>query len=230
MQIGADRSARLLDRNTGQVLRSWPEVADRYDLVAARDDRLYVVDNTGSRYRLLAYDLTRTAEPTVLHTAADPDRRAEALVACGQHRACLLEATSGDREATEVVLAGEGVETRRQAAAGATELFGVGGHLVVRREYPQPASTLLGPKAEPVLRDRDGVAVRLDAGNVLLFADPLSSAEGNRSLAGLAVGAPRPHELGEARDIRSETCSWNTSALLCGAAEDFVLYRFTPRT
>ena len=189
-----------------------------------------MVDDTGSRYRLLAYDLTRTAEPTVLHTAVDSGRRAEALVACGKHRACLLEATSGDREANEVVLAGEGVETQRQAAAGAKELIAVGEHLVVRRQYPQPASTLLGATGQPVLRDRDGVAVRLDAGNVLLFADPLSSAEGNRSLAGLALGEPRPHELGEARDIRSETCSWNTSVLLCGAAEDFVLYRFTPRT
>ncbi|WP_320069302.1 Hsp70 family protein [Micromonospora sp. RTGN7] len=229
VQIGADRSARLLDVEKGTVLRTWTGVADRDDLVAARDDRLYVVDDAGGRYRLLAYDLTRVAEPTVLHSAPDDARRAEALVACGEHRACLLETLSGDAEKTEVVAVAEGAKPGRWAAPGAKELVAVGEHLVVRRDYPEATSTLFGPEGKAVLRDRDGVAVRLDAGNMLVFADPLSSSEANRSVAGMAVGASRPEELGAVKDVRTQSCSWNTSVLLCGAAKDFVLYRFAPQ-
>ena len=88
-----------------------------------------------------------------------------------------------------------------------------------------------------MLRDRGGVAVRLDAGNLLLFADPPSSAEDNRSIAGMPVNSGDVTEMGELKDVRSETCSWNTSVIACGAGKDdggggaeprygFVLYRF----
>ncbi|WP_431977637.1 Hsp70 family protein [Micromonospora haikouensis] len=229
VQIGADRSARLIDLVEGTVLRSWPAVADLDDPMVARDDRLYVVDDAGvGGYRLLGYDLTRVAEPTVLHSAADDGRRVAALVACGKHRACLLEAPAGDADRAEVVAVAEGEKARRRATPGARELVPVGAHLIVRRQYPEATSTLFDPAGRAVLRDRRGVAVRLDAGNVLVFADPLSGSEGNRSVAGLAVGGTGPVELGLAEDVRSESCSWNTSVLLCGAATDFVLYRFAP--
>ncbi|SCE94568.1 PQQ-like domain-containing protein [Micromonospora haikouensis] len=229
VQIGADRSARLIDLVEGTVLRSWPAVADLDDPMVARDDRLYVVDDAGAGgYRLLGYDLTRVAEPTVLHSAADDGRRVAALVACGKHRACLLEAPAGDADRAEVVAVAEGEKARRWATPGARELVPVGAHLIVRRQFPEATSTLFDPAGRAVLRDRSGVAVRLDAGNVLVFADPLSGGEANRSVAGLAVGGTGPVELGLAEDVRSESCSWNTSVLLCGAAKDFVLYRFAP--
>ncbi|MGY3520434.1 Hsp70 family protein [Micromonospora sp. PTRAS2] len=229
VQIGADRSARLIDLVEGTVLRSWPAVADLDDPMVARDDRLYVVDDAGAGgYRLLGYDLTRVAEPTVLHSAADDGRRVAALVACGKHRACLLEAPAGDADRAEVVAVAEGEEARRWATPGARELVPVGAHLIVRRQFPEATSTLFDPAGRAVLRDRSGVAVRLDAGNVLVFADPLSGGEADRSVAGLAVGGTGPVELGLAEDVRSESCSWNTSVLLCGAAKDFVLYRFAP--
>ncbi|WP_432955196.1 Hsp70 family protein [Micromonospora haikouensis] len=229
VQIGADRSARLIDLVEGTVLRSWPAVADLDDPMVARDDRLYVVDDAGvGGYRLLGYDLTRVAEPTVLHSAADDGRRVAALVACGKHRACLLEAPAGDADRAEVVAVAEGAKARRWATPGARELVPVGAHLIVRRQYPEATSTLFDPAGRAVLRDRSGVAVRLDAGNVLVFADPLGGGEADRSLAGLAVGGTGPVELGLAEDVRSESCSWNTSVLLCGAAADFVLYRFAP--
>ncbi|MEU8186986.1 PQQ-binding-like beta-propeller repeat protein, partial [Micromonospora carbonacea] len=229
VQIGADRSARLLDLAEGTVLRSWPAVADLDDQMVARDDRLYVVDDAGvGGYRLLGYDLTRVAEPTVLHSAADDGRRVAALVACGKHRACLLEAPAGDADRAEVVAVAEGERAKRWATPGARELVPVGAHLIVRRQFPEATSTLFDPAGRAVLRDRGGVAVRLDAGNVLIFADPLSGGEADRSLAGLAVDGTGPVELGLAEDVRSESCSWNTSVLLCGAAKDFVLYRFAP--
>ncbi|MFI6160681.1 Hsp70 family protein [Micromonospora haikouensis] len=229
VQIGADRSARLIDLVEGTVLRNWPAVADLDDPMVARDDRLYVVDDAGAGgYRLLGYDLTRVAEPTVLHSAADDGRRVAALVACGKHRACLLEAPAGDADRAEVVAVAEGEKARRWATPGARELVPVGAHLIVRRQFPEATSTLFDPAGRAVLRDRSGVAVRLDAGNVLVFADPLSGGEADRSVAGLAVGGTGPVELGLAEDVRSESCSWNTSVLLCGAAKDFVLYRFAP--
>ncbi|MFC5945451.1 PQQ-binding-like beta-propeller repeat protein [Micromonospora harpali] len=229
VQIGADRSARLIDLVEGTVLRSWPAVADLDDPMVARDDRLYVVDDAGAGgYRLLGYDLTRVAEPTVLHSAADDGRRVAALVACGKHRACLLEHPAGDADRAEVVAVAEGEKARRWATPGARELVPVGAHLIVRRQFPEATSTLFDPAGRAVLRDRGGVAVRLDAGNVLVFADPLGGGEADRSLAGLAVGGTGPVELGLAEDVRSESCSWNTSVLLCGAATDFVLYRFAP--
>ncbi|WFE57597.1 Hsp70 family protein [Micromonospora sp. WMMD712] len=229
VQVGADRSARLIDLAEGTVLRSWPAVADLDDQMVARDDRLYVVDDAGvGGYRLLGYDLTRVAEPTVLHSAADDGRRVAALVACGKHRACLLEAPAGDADRAEVVAVAEGERAKRWATPGARELVPVGAHLIVRRQFPEATSTLFDPAGRAVLRDRGGVAVRLDAGNVLIFADPLSGGEADRSLAGLAVDGTGPVELGLAEDVRSESCSWNTSVLLCGAAKDFVLYRFAP--
>ncbi|MER5703567.1 Hsp70 family protein [Micromonospora sp. NPDC002296] len=229
VQIGADRSARLIDLDTGSVLRTWSGVADRDDLLVARDDRLYVVDDsTVGRYRLLGYDLTRVAQPTILHSATEDGRRAEALVACGEHRACVLEVPSGDADRAEVVAATEGAGLRRWATPGAKDLVPVGEHLIVRRQYPESTSTLFDPEGKAVLRDRDGVAVRLDAGNILVFADRLSGSESDPSVAGMAVGSPDPAELGRAKDVRGESCSWNTSVLLCGAAKDFVLYRFAP--
>ncbi|MFI1193606.1 Hsp70 family protein [Micromonospora sp. NPDC020750] len=228
VQIGADRSVRLIDLDKGSVLRSWTGVADWDDLVVAHEDRLYVVDDSGAgRYRLLGYDLTRVTEPTILHSS-DEGQRAKALVACGEHRACLLETPSGDADRSEVVAATEGAGTRRWAAPRAEELVPVGEHLIVRRQYPESTSTILDPKGKAVLRDRDGTAVRLDAGNALIFADPLSASEGNRSVAAMSVGAESPAELGEAKDIRSASCSWDTSVLLCGADKEFVLYRFAP--
>ncbi|WP_405099847.1 Hsp70 family protein [Micromonospora sp. NBC_01412] len=228
VQIGADRSVRLIDLDSGTLLRNWTGVADWDDLVVAHEDRLYVVDDSGAgRYRLLGYDLTRVTEPTILHSS-DEGRRAEALVACGEHRACLLETPSGDADRSEVVAATEGAGTRQWATPGAKELVPVGEHLIVRRQYPESTSTIFDPKGKAVLRDRDGTAVRLNAGNVLIFADPLSASEGDRSVAAMPVGVADPTELGEAKDIRSASCSWDTSVLLCGADKDFVLYRFAP--
>lgn len=227
--LGADRSARLLDVTSGEVTRTWQGVADVDDLVAARDDRLYVVDDAGGRYRLLGYDLTRAAEPTVLRTVPD-GRRPTALVVCGEHRACLLEAPRGDANRTEVVVVSEGDQARHWAAPKAETLVPVGEHLLVGRAYPESTSTLFDPQGRTVLADRPGVAVRLDAGNLLIFADPLTSGEADRSVAGLALAASAVDELGQLIDVRGESCSWNTSVILCGAEKDFVLYRFAARS
>ncbi|MEU7750684.1 Hsp70 family protein [Micromonospora sp. NPDC049171] len=226
VQVGADRSVRLLDMTSGRVLRQWGSVADLDDLVVAHEDRLYVVANEGG-YQLLAYDLGSDAEPVVLYRSGNDEQRAKALVACGERRACLLQVPNNDVQRTEVVAATEGERTAHWPAPGVTDLVPVGEQVLAQREYPEPTVTLFDAAGKPVLRDRGGVAVRLDEGNLLVFAKAPGTVADNRVLAGVWTESGEVDELGELKDVRSASCSWNTHVIACGADEDFVLYRFT---
>ncbi|WFE94349.1 Hsp70 family protein [Micromonospora sp. WMMD987] len=223
VQVGADRSVRVLDMNSGKVLRRRDGVADVSDRMVAHADRLYLVEEDRG-YKLLGYDLGSLAEPTVLHSAGD-QRRVTGLVACGEHRACLLEVPDGDTERTEVVAATEGKDSRRWPAAGGRDLVPVGEHLLVRRDSPKATVSLFDPAGKAVLADRKGTAVRVDAGNLLVFAETPSSYEDDRSIAGVSTSGELT-EMGQLQGVRSESCSWNTSTIVCGAERDFVLYRF----
>ncbi|MBQ1071565.1 Hsp70 family protein [Micromonospora sp. C31] len=235
VQVGADRSVRLIDMGSGRVVRARAGVADHDDLVVAHEDRLYVArDDAG--FQLLAYDLTSDAQPKVLYTAEDDRRRPKSLVPCGERRACLLEVAGGADDTAEVVAATE-EKWIRWKAPKATVLVPLGEHLLARRTSPKSAGTLFDPDGRAVLSERGGVAVRLDAGNLLLLADPPSSIEDDRSVAGMSVGSGEVDELGQLEDVRSDTCSWNTSVIACGAGRQsgdagarspygFVLYRF----
>ncbi|MEV4546239.1 Hsp70 family protein [Micromonospora echinaurantiaca] len=223
VQVGADRSVRLIDTDTRTVIRTRAGAADLDDLVMAHGDRLYVADDE-SRYQLLAYDLTSDAKPELLYTAGD-GRRPEALVPCGERRVCLLEVAGGDAKTTEVVAVTE-ERAERWPAPEATVLVPLGEHVLARRTSPESASTLFAPDGRAVLTDRDGVAVRIDAGNLLVFADRLSSVSDDRSVAGVPVSSGKVVELGQLKDVRSDTCSWNTTVVVCGADKDYVLYRF----
>ncbi|MEU5903463.1 Hsp70 family protein [Micromonospora sp. NPDC047467] len=227
VQIGADRSARLLDMASGAVLREWGNVADLDDLVVAHEDRLFVAANEGG-FQLLAYDLGSDAAPVVLYRAGNDQHRPKGLVACGERRACLMQTQSSDAERTEVVAAAEGETPVRWSAPGTTGLVPLGEHVLTQREYPKPTVTLFDAAGKPLaLRDRPGVAARLDAGNLLVFAEAPSMVADNRSVAGVWAGSGEFDELGELRDVRSASCSWNTRVIACGADKDFVLYRFT---
>ncbi|WP_262287469.1 Hsp70 family protein [Micromonospora sp. MA102] len=223
VQVSADKSVRLIDLASGGEVRRWKAVAEPDDLVAAHEDRLYVAGDDG---RLLAYDLGKQAQPSVLHTAEDDDRRAKALAPCGEHRACLLEVTGSDDQTAVVVAAQEGQGAKRWAAPGMTQLVPVGERVLARRTYPEPAATLFAADGTRVLDDEEGVAVRVDAGNLLLFADALGSSVDDRSVAGVGAGSGKLAQLGELRDVRGDSCSWNTEVIACGSEKDFVLHRF----
>ncbi|MEU8373869.1 Hsp70 family protein [Micromonospora sp. NPDC048894] len=223
VQVGADRSVRVLDMDSGEVLRRRDGVADVSDRMVAYGDRFYVVEEDQG-YKLLGYDLGSFAEPTVLYSAGQ-QRRVTGLVACGEHRACLLEVPEGDAERTEVVAATEGKGSRRWATPGGADLVPVGGHLLVRRQSPKTTVSLYDPAGKAVLTDRQGTAARVDAGNLLLFAETPSSVEDDRSLAGVSKAGDLT-EMGQLQGVRSESCAWNTSVIVCGAERDFVLYRF----
>ncbi|MCG5468120.1 Hsp70 family protein [Micromonospora sp. LAH09] len=225
IQIGADRSVRLLDMASGTVLRRWGSVADLDDLVVAHEDRLYVAGNDGG-YQLLSYDLGSDAAPVVLHRAGNDDYRPKGLVACGERRACLLQVPNNDVARTEVVAATEGEPAIHWSAPGVTDLVPLGEQVLAQREYPEPTVTLFDAAGKPVLRNRGGVAVRLDEGNLLVFAKAPSVVTDNRVLAGFWAESGEVVELGELKDVRSASCSWNTRVIACGADKDFVLYRF----
>ena len=105
-------------------------------------------------------------------------------MACGEHRACLLQVPDNDAERTEVVAATEG-ERSRWSAPGVTGLVPLGEQVLAQRESPEPTVTVFDAAGKPVLRDRGGVAVRLDAGNLLVFAKAPSMVADNRVLAGV---------------------------------------------
>ena len=223
VQVGADRSVRVLDLRSGKVLKDRGNVAGLDDPVAARDDRLYVAENERG-LRLLAYDLGGLGTPSVLYEAPEQGGRVKDLVTCGERRVCLLETPGSGADDTRVVAATEGEGTRQWPAPRAESLVPVGEHVLAGRDSPD-AVTLFAPDGTPVLRDRDGTAVRLDAGNLLIFSEAPSAYEDDRVLAGTAVDG-KPVEMGQLKQIRSESCSWNTEMLVCGAEKEFRLYRF----
>ncbi|MFI8801496.1 Hsp70 family protein [Micromonospora chalcea] len=224
VQVGADRSVRVLDLRSGKVLKDRGNVAGLDDPMAARDDRLYVAEDDRG-LRLLSYDLGSLGTPGVLYEAPEQGGRVKDLVTCGERRVCLLETPAGGADGTRVVAATEGEGNRQWAAPGAESLVPVGEHVLAVQGSPD-AVTLFAPDGTAkVLRDRDGFAVRLDAGNLLIFSEAPSAYEDDRVLAGTAVDG-KPVEMGQLKQIRSESCSWNTEMLVCGAEKEFRLYRF----
>ncbi|MEU1812143.1 Hsp70 family protein [Micromonospora aurantiaca (nom. illeg.)] len=223
VQVGADRSVRVVDMHSGKILKNRGNVAGLDYPVAARDDRLYVAENERG-LRLLAYDLGGLGTPSVLYEAPEQGGRVKDLVTCGERRVCLLETPGSGADDTRVVAATEGEGTRQWPAPRAESLVPVGEHVLAGRDSPD-AVTLFAPDGTAVLRDRDGTAVRLDAGNLLIFSEAPSAYEDDRVLAGTAVDG-KPVEMGQLKQIRSESCSWNTEMLVCGAEKEFRLYRF----
>ncbi|MFD6264230.1 Hsp70 family protein [Micromonospora chalcea] len=224
VQVGADRSVRVLELRSGKIVKDRGNVAGLDDPMAARDDRLYVAEDDRG-LRLLAYDLAGLGTPSVLYEAPEQGGRVKDLVTCGERRVCLLETPAGGADGTRVVAATEGEGTRQWAAPRAESLVPVGQHVLAVQGSPD-AVTLFAPDGTAkVLRDRDGFAVRLDAGNLLIFSEAPSAYEDDRVLAGTAVDG-KPVEMGQLKQIRSESCSWNTEMLVCGADKEFRLYRF----
>ncbi|MFK3985306.1 Hsp70 family protein [Micromonospora sp. NPDC050397] len=219
VQITVDRSARIIDVDSGKLLQSAKNVADYDDLVTAHDGRLYVAPKE-SGYRVSAYDLDRMGEPAILYTGDDqhyPDQ----LVPCGRERVCLLDRRSFDTETTELLSVsakaqdGAKADDRvwRRPAAKVETLLPVGEHVLASGGSPETV-TLYGPDGAKLV-SREGVAVRLDGGNLLLFADNPSTVATDVSVAGVRVSSADPVELGELKGVRAASCSWNSSVIVC---------------
>ncbi|MEV6344415.1 hypothetical protein [Actinoplanes sp. NPDC051851] len=221
VQIAADRSARVVDMVTGEVTAGRPEVGYTTDEMIAHDGRLFVQESSSER--LLAYDLDAMGEPDVLHTVPSGSQ-ADQLTPCGDDRICFVETAGYDRDKAEVVAidAVERTEVWRRAVPGAEALVPVGGAVLA---IGAESTTLLGADGAPAWDAERGVAVRLDAGNVLRFSDTLSTSVGDRTLVGAHVG-DEPVQIGLLRDVRSGTCAWNTSVLACVTEKGLVIQQF----
>lgn len=223
MQIASDRSARVIDLSTGKAGKPRPDVAYTSDKMVAHHGRLFV-EESGSD-RLLAYDLAKldSAEPAILYTTPK-DARVDALTPCGDDRICFVETVGYAKDKTEIIAYDlkEHQEAWRRPAPGAESLVPVGDGVLALTDE---ASTLFDATGKARWTDVPGTAVRLDAGNVLQFSDPLSSSVGDQTLVGVHPGDD-PVQLGLLRKVRSGTCAWNTSVLACVAEKDFVVTRF----
>jgi hypothetical protein len=103
-------------------------------------------------------------------------------------------------------------------------LVPVGDHLLAGQSTPAPRVSLLDAGGDPVW-NVEGRAARLDGGNLLRFNTALSTTPENPALFGEHLG-DEAEPLGALSDVRSQTCSWNTSVIACVADENFIVQRF----
>jgi molecular chaperone HscA len=227
VQIGADRSARVLDAESGDVLAGPRQsVAGPDDQVVAHNGRLIVVEGGDAR-RIVAYDLAKLGEPRVLYTAPAADARFEDLTPCGADRVCLVETVGYDAKTARVVAVDtdEGGDVWRREVPSTDGLLPVG-EAVLATQNTSPVQVTLVDAAGKAAWTEAGVVGRLDAGNLLKFSKALSTSADDPALAGGHLGDDW-QPLGSLTDVRSSTCSWDTRYLACVAAEDFVIQRFT---
>jgi molecular chaperone HscA len=226
VQVSGDRSARVIDAESGKVLTKAPGVAGTNDEVIANDGRL-IVRQSEDTQRIVTYDLGKLGEPKVLYTAPENNRLSH-LAPCGSKahksdRICFVEDNSYDAK-TDVVTAidlDKGSRVWKQPLAGVDSLVPVGPSLLVSNSSQ---TTLLDNRGKTVWTS-GGVAARLDGGNLLEFAKPLAGYSDDPALAGQHLG-DQQRPLGQLNDVRSDTCSWNKSVIACVADKDFVVLKF----
>lgn len=226
--IGADRSAQVFEAASGDLVTERSNVADpgdSGDAVLAHDGRLLVASDDDG-YRVAAYDLAKLGEPTGLYTAPDSNRRLSGLTPCGTDRVCFIDTAGYDAKTTEVVAVdtAKGGDLWRTQLADAHSLVPVNGSVLVARNS-SPAGVSLLDGAGGVVWQRTGSALRVDGGNLLYFAKPVSSYPDDVSVAGEHLG-DEPHQLGPLTGTRTASCSFNDTVIACAGDKSFVLRRF----
>ncbi|MFY1696348.1 Hsp70 family protein [Solwaraspora sp. WMMA2101] len=226
-QITATRQVRVFDAASGELLGERPNVAAPADTAMVYAGWLLIAAS-GSGYRLAAYDLSTTGEAVNLYTPADDQRRLQSMVPCGGVLVCLLESTGFSADTNELVVIDldERAQRWRVDAAEFDVVVPVGEHVLLRRSATDHLSLLLDASGTEVLR-RDGVAVRVDAANLLWFRENPSSYADDVSVAGVPVSAPADLlELGVLGDVVAAACSWDRSVIVCPTDDGFVTHRF----
>ncbi|WIM96179.1 PQQ-binding-like beta-propeller repeat protein [Actinoplanes oblitus] len=223
VQVFSDRSARVIDAHDGRIGASRPDVAYGSDAMVAHDGRLFVEES--SSHRLLAYDLTSFGgeEPQLLYTAKK-DGTVTGLAPCGDDRICFIETVSYAYEKSEVVAADlqQHKEAWRRTTPKVKALIPVGDAVLA---VGDESNTLYDADGKPEWEGVPGAAARLDGGNVLRFSDEPSASVGDRYLEGVHLGDKKA-PIGALQDVRSSSCSWNTSVVACVGEKDFVIKRF----
>ncbi|MBO3740537.1 outer membrane protein assembly factor BamB family protein [Actinoplanes flavus] len=221
VQIGAEQTATVRDLNTGKVVGDpLPGVASTSDEIVVHGGRLYVRGSAAPQ-RILSYDLGRLTEnPVIVHTAP-PNSSLSKLTPCGE-RLCFVQTESYDRTRDRVFALGKDGWPEPVDVPEVEALVPVGGAVLAVGDETTTVIDEAGRKG----RAEEGVTVRLDAGNMLRFSDSLTTSVSDRAVWGIPLGASAV-PLGQLTDVRSASCSWNTSVIVCAAEEDYVIYRFT---
>jgi hypothetical protein len=225
VRIGADRSATVFDATDGKELKKRTNVADPRDDVVAYNGRLLVaVAEDG--YRLSAYDLDTMGEPVNLYTAPDDRHQLDVLAMCGEARACLLDSVGADSQSTSLVAIDleKGGELWRRPAPEADALVHFDQEVVARATSSDNLVRVFDPDGNEILK-REGAVGRIDAANMLLF-DEISSSPDNYSVAGLHAGSKDVIEMGQLKDVKTDSCSWNATHIVCAGRTDFLIARF----
>lgn len=226
VEIGADDSVRVVDVATGRVLRQRANAADTDDLVLAYEGELFVAPTDGG-YVLARFDLATLGTPTTVYTAPDKSRRLVGLLPCGEHQVCLLETAGTDRATAQLVAVRTDTSTVawRRDVPGAELLRPVGENVVVQTTTSPAMVRVFTPDGRRTL-EREGVAFRVDGGNLLLFNEEPSSYPHDATFAGVVAATGELTQLGPLRNIVGVRCSWTTSVLVCPNRSEFVLTRF----
>ncbi|BCJ43213.1 hypothetical protein GCM10010168_00450 [Actinoplanes ianthinogenes] len=224
VQFASDRSARVINVHDGTIGPSRADVAyGSSEWKVAHDGRLFVEES--SSHRLLAYDLKNfdTSEPQLLYTAKK-DGTVSSLAPCGDDRICFIETQSYAYDRSEVVAVDleQHREVWRKTTPRAKWLIPVGDTVLA---VGDESTTLYDADGKPEWEGLKGTAARLDGGNVLRFSDDLSTSVGDRYLDGVHLGDTKV-PIGALQDVRSSSCSWNTSVVACAGEKDFVIKQF----
>jgi molecular chaperone HscA len=225
VQIGADRSVRVIDAASGEVLKTRPNVADPDDQILVYDGQLIVASEDES-YRLSRYDLDSMGEPTNLYTSSDKQRDLDLLAVCGEKRLCLLDTKSSDGATTEVVAVDleKGGRLWHKPAPQAELLIHFGDQVAARTVTSDYRTRVYADDGTELV-NREGAIGRVDGGNMIFFESSIDSV-GDYSVAGLHTDSKKPIELGQLNDVRSSSCSWNNRYVVCARQDDFSVSQF----
>jgi hypothetical protein len=224
VQVAADKSARVIDADTGKVLATRQNVAEPDDAMIAHNGRLIVLQPDDKQ--IVAHDLGKfgSTQPRVLYTVQTPNSQMKYVAPCGDDRVCFDEEVGYDgKTATVVALdVADGGQVWDYPLPNVDTIVPVGESVLVTTTNSE--MTLLDPAGKKVWT-HTGEAARLDGGNILEFSKPLSRSPGETALYGRHIGDDAV-PLGSLADTRSDTCSWDKSTLACVADKDFVLQTF----
>ncbi|MEV4536950.1 Hsp70 family protein [Asanoa sp. NPDC049518] len=227
VQIGADKSVRVVDAVSGDIRGEQTAAADPGDLVTVYDGQLFVIGKNEAT-ELVAIDLDALDKPRLVYRADDPKRRATAVSPCGEDQICVLEQTSFDAKTTELVAVplGNKGKTWKRPAAGADAILPVGSHVVVQSdEGGTPRAVGYDAEGKQVL-DTAGVAARVNGSSVLVFGQAPTATVDDYNVVGWVLGEAEPVQLGALGGVRAGTCTWTTTAIACVGETDLKLRRF----
>ncbi len=220
VQVGSDRSVRVIDANSGDVLASRANLADTSDDVIAHNGRLVVRESDGA-HRIVTFGLDKLDGDDIVYRTQSDTARLTGLTACGDNRVCVLEGLSGGKNEVVAVDVAEGKQAWRADAGDTNALVPVGE--AVLANYSTNAR-LIGADGTEIWAHQ-APAVRLDAGNILELNKPLAGYADDPALAGRHLGDDAV-QLGPLSGAVTANCSLSTSYLACPTDKDFVLVKF----